>query len=325
MFRKSLLVKVLLLLSTAAGAFTGEPTPPKYPAIQEWQGQVSLTGKDGQKKLVQSKQVLREKALLEAASNAQVKVALDEKRSVILMGDSALSLPVISWESGEAPVVLLKNGTLQWLQKVEDKGRYNIALRSDLFEFIAPAGDYIYSIYPDKALAEVKVITGAMEFSALNFEDSVKVKSGQQSGFQGVIEGGEIAYDVLLQGKKIPKGKLLPVTSLENTQADQKVVAERKRLEKQAKDKAKAQADLVRAKKEGMICQSPLGKFNQCAWVCLNNPKSEKKSCKVQMAQVSCIRKRCNANGDWAEETTLDAEKGSTACKAQPVVAPCDY
>ncbi|UOF02204.1 hypothetical protein [Bdellovibrio reynosensis] len=324
MCRKNRLVKVLLLLSPLLLAFTGEPTPPKYPAIQEWQGPAWVTGKDGIRHPVKKKLILREKALLETGLNSLVKVALDEKRSVILLSQSVLSLPVISWESGEAPVLLLKSGSLNWLQKLEDKGRYNIALRSDLFEFIAPPGDFIYTIDPKNAYAEVKVLNGSIEFSALNFEESVKVQAGQQSGFQGVLESGEIAYDVLLQGKKIPKGKLLPVKTLESSQADQTAVAERKRQDKLAKQKSNS-SDLSKARSAGMICQSPLGKFNQCAWICLNNPSKEKKKCLLANKEVSCVRKRCNANGDWAEEMALDAEKASTICKAQPVVAPCDY
>ncbi|XGC82297.1 hypothetical protein ACES2L_07345 [Bdellovibrio bacteriovorus] len=325
MFKKNRLVKVLLLLSPILLAFSGEPTPPKYPAIQEWQGQAWVTGKDGVRNLVKRKQILREKALLETGINSQVKVALDEKRSVILLAQSSLTLPVIGWESGEAPVLLLKKGSLNWLQKLEDKGRYNVALRSDLFEFIAPPGDFIYSIDPEKAYAEVKVLNGSIEFSALNFEESVKVQAGQQAGFQGVIESDEIAYDVLLQGKKIPKGKLLPVKSIEASKAEQAAVAERKRQDKLAKQRAKSSEDQAKAKAAGMICQGPLGKFNQCAWICLNNPFKEKRKCLVANKDVSCVRKRCNANGEWAEETAVDAEKASTLCKAQPVVAPCDY
>lgn len=324
MFGKNRLVKVLLLLSPVLLAFSGEPTPPKYPAVQEWQGQAWVTGKDGARNPVKKKQILREKALLETGINSQLKVALDEKRSVILLGQSTLSLPVIGWESGEVPVLLLKKGSLNWLQKLEDKGRYNIALRSDLFEFIAPPGDFIYFIDPENAYAEVKVLNGSIEFSALNFEESVKVQAGQQAGFQGVLESGEIAYDVLLQGKKIPKGKLLPVKAIQSSQADQ-AVAERKRQDKLAKQKAKSSADQAKTKSAGMICQSPPGKFNHCAWICLNNPTKEKKKCLVVNKDVSCVRKRCNANGEWAEETALDAEKASTLCKAQPVVAPCDY
>lgn len=298
---------------------------PKYPALREWRGQVWLTGKDGKRLLVRGKQVLREKAFLETSLSGQVKIQLDAQRTLTLLEGGEVSIPVISWESGEAPVVILKKGELHWQQNLKDKGEYNVALRSDLFEFIAPAGDYVLSINPAKAFTSVKMYEGSMQFSALNGDESVLVKAGQQVGFQGVLEGGEIAYDVLLQGKKIPRGQLTAVTAVDMSEIQKAADVEKKRLKKEADKKLHDKAALAKAKREGYICEAPIAKFNECAWVCLNNPKKEKKACLVGKAGVSCVRRRCNANGEWAEETVLDAEKASTLCRAQPVVAPCDY
>lgn len=321
---KNHLVKVLLSVLSFFAVTSSFAEAPKYPAIREWQGQVWLTGKDGKRLQVRSKQVLREKALLETSATAQVKVQLDEKRSFTLLGSGEVSLPVISWESGEAPVVLLKSGDLYWMQNPKEKGPYNVAVRSDLFEFLAPPGNYILSINPGKAFAGVKMLEGSMEFSALNGEESVVVKSGQQVGFQGVLEGGDIAYDVLLQGKKIPKGHLTAVAPVDAHELTKAADAEKKRLQDVARKQAKDKAALAQAKREGVICSNPPAKFNECAWTCLNNPKKEKKNCLIS-AGATCQRQRCNANGDWAEQTPIDAEKASTVCKAQPVVAPCDY
>lgn len=325
MFKKNLLNKMTLIGALLMVSLVGQAEAPKYPALREWRGQVWLTGKDGKRLLVRGKQVLREKAFLETSLAGQVKVQLDAQRTLTLLEGGELSIPVISWESGEAPVVMLKKGELHWQQSLKTKGAYNVALRSDLFEFIAPAGDYILSINPAKAFASVKMYEGSMQFSALNGEESVLVKAGQQVGFQGVLEGGEIAYDVLLKGKKIPRGQLTAVTAVDMSEIQKAADVEKKRLKKEADKKLHDKAALAKAKSEGYICEAPLAKFNECAWVCLNNPKKEKKSCLVGVAGVSCVRRRCNANGEWAEETVLDAEKAGTLCRAQPVVAPCDY
>ncbi|WP_374028763.1 hypothetical protein [Bdellovibrio bacteriovorus] len=323
MFAKSLKVKGLLSLLVIMVAFNAHAVV-KYPLVKEWYGQVWVTGKDGKRLQVRNKQILREKALLETSLSGQVKVQLDENRMVTLMGDSVLSIPIISWEEGDAPVLILKSGEMQWTQRGKEKPRYNIALRSDLFEFIAPPGDFIFSIYPTKAFAGVKVLEGTIEFSALNGEESVTVKTGQQAGFQGVLEGGEISYDVLLKGKKIPKGQLTSVTSLDAKELSRAADEEKKRRQDIAKKQARAREAIAKAKREGVICSAPPAKFNECAWICLNNPKSEKKACAVD-AGASCVRRRCNANGEWAEETVLSAEKSSTSCRPQPRVAPCDY
>lgn len=326
MIRKSHLAKLLILLMPLS--LSAEPVltkSPKYPIIAEWQGQVWLTGKDGQRQILRKTQVLREKAVLETSLLAQVKVQLDEKRSFVLLGGGEVLMPVISWETGEAPILILKYGDLQWHQDLAEKGRYNIALRSDLFEFILPPGDYMLSCYPEKAYAGLKVFQGSLEFAPLNGEESVTVPMGKQVGFQGVLEGGEIAYDVLLKGKKIPRGSLTAVRPIDAAELAQVAEKDRKLKQNIARQKQALQAAKDKLMREGVICKAPSGKFNECAWVCVNNPKKEKKACLTGGGGASCVRRRCNANGQWADETPLSAEKGSNSCKAQPVVAPCDY
>ena len=323
MFRFALKnLKVVVLGSLlAASAFANAP---RYPTIVEIQGQAWVTGKDGKRILVKGKPKLIEKALIETSLGARVKVDLDGERTFWVQEASEVSMPAISWESGQAPVLILKLGSLRWQQSSE-KAAYNVALRSDLFEFIPPAGDFVFSIIPDKAYTEVKVFKGKIEFSALNAEDSVTVKAGEQAGFQGVIEGGQIAYDILLKGKKIPRGKLTGVKAVDVGEI--KAEEERLALLKKAQEaKKKAALKAVESiKKAGYICEKPAGRLNECAWTCEGNPKGEKKVCQVQTAGVSCVRQRCNANGQWAEMTSLSAEIGATACMAQITVAPCDY
>lgn len=326
MFRKIPTVKVIFYVLISLGfALKAPAAAPKYPAVSQVRGAVWLTGKDGKRLSLRKPVALREKAVLETSLDGEVKVQLDEKRTITLLGAGELTIPVISWESGEAPVVILKTGQLRWQQSLKDKAAYNIALRSDLFEFIAPPGDYVLSVDPSRALAGVKMFEGSMEFSALNGEDSVQVQSGQQVSFQGVLEGGEIAYDILLKGRKIPRGRLTAVTALDLKELAKASEAEKLRQKKEKLEKQRlAKARAIDAK-EGAICQRPAGRFNECSWTCLNNPKKEKKACLVIVPGVSCVRHRCNANGEWAEETVLDAEKGGSLCKAQVVVGPCDY
>jgi hypothetical protein len=298
---------------------------PKYPVLSEVQGQVWLTGKDGKKELAKAKTILREKAVLQTSATGFVKILLDEVRSVTLLASSEVSIPAISWEGGEAPVIFLRSGDIYWEQSLTKAPAYNTALRSDLFEFIAAPGDYVLSINSAKAYASVKMLEGSMVFSAMNAEEHVTVKKGQQVGFQGVLEEGEIAYDILLKGKKIPKGHLTAITAVDASELNKKAENLKKQEAAKAAQSKKDKAAAAKSKKEGYICTAPSGKFNQCAWICQGNPKSEKKRCLAAQAGVACVRTRCNANGVWAEETALDAEKASRLCQASPVVAACDY
>lgn len=325
MFIRRPLSKFVILVLVFFTSFLAQAVAPKYPAIKEWEGQAWLTSKDGKRLQIRSKQVLREKAFIETSLSSRVKIQIDEKRTVILLNASELSIPIIGWEKGETPVIILKSGELHWIQDVHEKGAYNIALSSDLFEFIAPPGNFIYSIDQHRAFAGVKVFDGAIDFSPLNGEVSVLVKKGQKIGFQGVLEGGDISYDVLLQGKKIPKGRLTEISPIEEQEFAVIAAEEKKRLTEIFEKEAQEKAAHAKAKREGQICGAPTAKFNECSWICLNNPKKEKKNCLVSQPAVSCVRRRCNANGEWAEETAINAEKGGNTCKAQPVVAPCDY
>lgn len=313
-----------LFLSSVSGAAPAAAAP-RYPTVVDVQGQAWVTGKDGKRLFAKRKQKLIEKALIETGLGARVTVDLDGQRNFIVQEASEVSLPAISWESGQAPVLNLKKGSLRWQQPSGEKPSYNVALRSDLFEFIPPAGDYIFYVDPTKAYAEVRVFSGSIEFSALNAEDSINVKTGQQVGFQGVIESGQIAYDVLLQGKKIPRGKLTAIKPVEKNDllAEEARLSELKKAE--AAKQAKAKKAVEQKKKAGYICEAPQARLNECSWTCDKNPKSEKKACLTGNADVRCLRHRCNANGQWAEETALSAEMGSTSCKAGVVVAPCDY
>ncbi|WP_413294103.1 hypothetical protein ACLSU7_03160 [Bdellovibrio sp. HCB185ZH] len=323
MLKKILKLKVLLSLLSLTAATSW--AAPKYPAVEEIQGSVSLTGKDGGKVKLTTKTPLQEKALFETSEDSTVRVALDGVRHFVVLPNSTVLLPTISWEGGEAPVLTLRSGSVRWVQKESEKPSYNTVLRTDLYEFLPPAGDFIFHIDSPKAYGEVKVLKGSIEFSALNGETTAQAKTGEQVGFQGMVEGGEIAYDVLLKGKKIPRGNLTPVTKISDKELASFDGAEKKRQAQAAQLAKKHQKATQAAKKSGAICSNPSARFNECSWVCVGNPKAEKKQCLLAKSGVSCQRHRCNANGDWAEETLLNAQNASINCKAQPVVAPCDY
>jgi hypothetical protein len=304
-----------LMMSVAVAA-------PRYPRILEVQGQVQWTNKDGKQATLKNHQTLIEKASLQTGDKSDVLVELDADRKLRLYAGSRLEIPSISWETGDAPIVILKYGRFRWQ---ETKRNYNIALQSDLFQFLSPVGDFIFSYDAKNAVAEVMVVQGSMEFSAMNGEEVAPLKAGQKVKFQGVREGDEIVYDVLLQGKKIPRGKLGAVQSM--TPTDKKTYSAEK--EKKADDirRKKAEAEKIaqaKPKDSLAICSRPAARLNQCAWICEHNPSKEKKKCLLEKPEVRCVRQRCNANGEWNDVTVMAADKGFL-CAAEPTVKDCDY
>lgn len=314
----SVTLALVLLTSLATGATQ------KYPRLEEVQGKVRWMNKDDQEATPKNKQLLVEKAVLETPAGARVVIQIDALRRVQVLPNSRVELPSISWEQGQSPVVVLKYGEMRWQ---EQPGKdYNIALRSDLFQFISPVGDFVFSFDPKTAVAEVKVIKGSMEFSAMGAEDVALVTAGQKCKFQGVREGDEIVYDVLLKGKKIPRGKLGLVEnfSVEDKRLYSAAQAKKEESQRRAREEAAKKAAIPQ-RQASEICEQPFGKLNQCAWICENNPKNEKKLCRVEDPQVRCVRKRCNANGEWAEETLVSKEKAASLCGLKPQVRECDY
>lgn len=293
----------------------------KYPVVLSSSGSVSITGGDNKKIPASKGKILQGKALLEVGPRAQLKIQWDAQRTATFFSDTIVNLPAISWESGEAPLVILKSGQLRW--QALGAEAYKVAFHSELFEFISPAADFIISFDPKKPQAEVQVFDGRMEFSAMNAEETVLVQKNQKATFVGVLEDGAIAYDILLQGKKIPRGKLAPVQTLSSAEMS---LVTREEDEAKRLNQKKAQEEKARIQKKkvtGQICDRPAARLNDCSWTCEGNPKKAK-TCEIQNKAVSCVRRRCNASGEWAEESKL-AGDAKSLCKSTPVVAPCDY
>ncbi len=325
MYKKNLLSNVLAVIITSVAA-AGSP---KYPSIIKVEGQVLNLVTSSDKKNpspVKLHEVLREKAHLSVGPKARVQIQLDADRVFTLRADTELQVPAISWDSGEVPVLNLKRGSIEWKQAKGGKSAYNTVISSPLFQFIAPGGHYSLTIDPRKAWAQAQMFEGQMVFSALNAEESVQISSGQQVDFQGQIEDDEIAYDVLLQGRRIPKGalgKVVPLNLEDHKRLLEEEKVKRAQVEAQKKqEKAKA----LKLKKDGAICDKPFGRLNDCSWTCTNKKKNKQGLClPVENQATLCVRHRCNANGDWAEATDLSVDQAAVKCKSETIVSECDY
>lgn len=71
-------------------------------------------------------------------------------------------------------------------------------------------------------------------------------------------------------------------------------------------------------------CSSPKGQFGQCAWICENNPRGER-VCRTDRPGVNCVRRFCNANGQWASPTRLPSAFSTWCAPEGAIVKDCDY
>lgn len=318
------MILFLSFMALIASAKTGDVKPVKYPVVSFYSGMVEVqTAKETKLRKPKVKELLREMALLKTGAKGSLEVALDEYRVMTLMPNTEVSIPNISWETGELSSVVILSGEIFWQQKGSVANP--IVLRSDLFEMIPPEAQFKISYSPSTMIAEVKVFSGHVEFSAMNSENSALVLTGKKVSFHGVREEGEVAYDILLKGRKIPKGYLgkvqdLPTEEMKEYSAVEIAKKKKADLQRLADEQARKQVLLP-----GQVCRFPIGKLNECSWTCLKNPAGSKGKCLTSKPGVSCVRRRCNANGIWGEEYTLQPDEGALKCRSTAVVAPCDY
>lgn len=285
-----------------------------HPLIERHQAK----GDNVSKVALKKKEKIRGQALIQTDAKSELLLELSPGTELKIYPDSEVLFPLIQWESGATDEILLKRGQVRWKASVG----HSILIKTDLLETKMTEGVFVLIYNPKTPQVQMMALQGEADFLEKNGEDPVHLTAGKKVHFLGQVEDGEIAYDVLLQGRKIPKGQKSQVEELSAEDHKQFSIEAEKKAEDLAKKKAKFQGSKSSRKNE--ICKSPGGLFNECRWVCENNPK-EQSRCRLDLPKVRCVRSRCNANGEWAENYPLDRASGERLCKPFPVVQPCDY
>lgn len=185
--------------------------------------------------------------------------------------------------------------------------------------------DFVVTHLKGGDITKVETLKGSVELGDHKHREKSLVKKGQYASYvllasnsardDGVINDDDI-------GSWNQRGFLTPVYKLSDKHIELIDIATDYRED----DTDRGVANLAKVTSEDKnICVEPGGAFNQCAWVCVNNPSGETK-CRTDLSNVRCVRKKCDANGRWAAEERLPASTGSIKCDARsPVVGPCDY
>lgn len=296
--------KIFFLTLLVASLSYGLKTVKKfYPQILEIEGQVQDFSQVPTRNLKLKDRVLES---FFAKISDDGRILMDLYDGVTLEGFSSaeFEMPNISWETRQISDLQLLNGRIL-LEKTKTESPA-LKVKSPLFEFVMPLGEVALYYDAKKAFAEILVVQGELVFGALNADETVTLKKGQKVSFQGVREDGEISYDLLLKGRKVPKGKLNPVQTM-TTDDFQNFSFQQRRakieLQKKKRMKQKEQGLLTSAKN---LCSNPKAQMNQCVW------KQEK---------GSCIRSRCTAGGLWKDPQVV----GDIECQTKKAVQQCDY
>lgn len=293
----------------------------RYPQIQYIQGPahaieevITVVKREPQKserqKPLKKGQILKDKAVLKTDAKSEIRLALSSQDVLVIRENSLVILPEIFWKDGAIQDIQLRSGSLRYLCKDKCERKFI----TDLYAGVLPAGDFILRYNPESPEVELQVLKGEATFGGLENETQITLKPSEKAVFKGVLEDGIPAYDILLKGRKVAKGKL----------ADTEIIPAEEILEFQRQEALHIQKVKAKPKSKRLasqICDKPWGELNQCVWVCENNPKKAKE-CKIQQG-AQCVRMRCNANGEWSDRQVLSPSQGQ--CETKPLVGACDY
>ena len=301
---------LILIISLATTAATAENK--LYPLVKKIKGQVWAIDKIKESKKIEINSQFNERIQIKTEPHSTITLNIDESSLLTIEENSVLEIPAIEWESRKISDLTLLAGKVYYSsEKSEERFLRTLITKTRVTE-----GEWVLSYNPDEAKAQLYSIKGVVDFRGLENEEGVVIESMKKASFKGVIENGSVVYDELLKGRKVARGLLSEVTD---------VLPEELKLLETTKELAKPEK-FVKVKKvkpsKEHICEQPYGKFNQCSWVCENNPKSAKK-CLVDRKGVQCVRLRCDANGKWVDRTLLPKSKSN--CEKEAFVASCDY
>lgn len=297
----------------------------QFPKVSYTSGDSKVSQKGEWLKAAALKKTLRESVLVETGTDGQVQIDLGPGENIIVGPNSRLLIPAIDWDTGKVEELELLSGRVAL--SVTEPRFFKTALSRDRLE----KGRYEFGFSPERGDLQATVLDGSLKFRGLETEEVSHLQYGETQVFRGDKAEGELQYDILMGGRKVARGRLLAKRKLSKTELGylEKLYAAKKSSALHAAKKAGGH-DLALASRVGpvgktagkVLCQSPSAQFNECALLCLNNPKKAK-DCQIQNPKVQCVRRRCLANGQWGDEFVYS--EGRSPCSAKPIVQACDY
>lgn len=195
------------------------------------------------------------------------------------------------------------------------KNDYLLQLESDFFDWQLTSEHKINLLLNyDAVNAKIDFCnkTDAFDISLFNHEKIQKLTKLQSVAFQGINEDSKLAFDILLKGRKIPKGQWqvpqqCSFTKIEDL--EKKLATSELQNSKSAKAVLYKKNELKKFNDAKYLCHNPYGQMNECSWVL-----SEKK----------CYRTRCNAEGNWSDRQQI-LSLTANECGRSSRVTKCDY
>jgi glycosyltransferase involved in cell wall biosynthesis len=272
-----------------------------YPYISTMVGKVQVSQGEAQLNEKAAFVTIKDNTDIVTANQSSVRLEMGEGTYLFVAPESKVNIFVGSWDSGGAKPIILYKGIVRIVRVrdagVEDPKVEKFMVRTPLAEGTFEFGDGVFRMDHELGRSEIFVLRGEFEFGGLGRDEHIELKKNQKNYFQGIIEDGELSYDVLLKSKKIARGSVKKTQEM--TEQEKQVFENEVKPPPMVKEKPKIE------RKPSQICSPPYAEYNQCVLRCEGNPKSESSKCRTDLKSVSCVRYQCNANGKWSNKTKL--------------------
>jgi hypothetical protein len=246
-------------------------------------------------------------------SGAWVRIATTKADQLLIGPDSRVQIPVIAWEDGAIERIELEKGRMRLM----NLGASPRVVVTEVSRDAYAEADLVFDYDPEKKALKLSVLEGRANFRGLENDEILPLNSGEEATFTGSIENGELAVDILLQGRRVARGKMSKVAKVLASTRETWAQAFAK-MQKEDKGVTKHDVDL----RSGEICRRPSAKFGLCSWTC-EGQKGGGGRCRTDLPNVKCVRLRCDASGRWSDATEISAALGS--CEFKTAVRACDY
>jgi hypothetical protein len=294
-----------------------EPLKPAKPkAAQKAVGSVItavgtgfVTHLDGEKVAAKVSLKIFEGDSVETEANGKVVIKLLNDNTINVVPSSKMVVQLHDTnESVHKTIINLMYGTVRsGVRKAPGNAKNDFRVKTPSAVAGVRGTDFVTS-YTDKVgITKVETLHGLVELSSPSGKHSVDVPAGKYasyivpSGTSSAINDDDIV-------KYVERGYMTDAQTLSNEDIA--------RIEDHTEGENAKKTELATTSKDAKICSQPSAKLNQCLWTCESGADG---------ACHKCIRKRCNANGVWAEETRLPASTSDHCSGGKPVIDQCDY
>ena len=278
----------------------------RFPFVSLIKGDVGFKGEDAKSSLKEQRVLKTPNSgplELRSGSDGQARLELDPKSSLILLENSEIQIPKIDSELGFVSEVFLVKGRIRIDFKEGAERLIATPISRDGFKDT----EALFEYNPLTAKLSVNVFGGALEFRGFEGERKIHLSPHQRAEFQGVLEEGVPAFDVLLKGRRVARGTLSEAQSISDSEFA--LLEKSTEIHRPPPPKPPPKPK----PKPGQICASPFAKLNECAWRWTSKTKE-------------CRRQRCAADGQWIDSFIYPADQGPCEpSQREPKVGVCDF